>query len=205
MPTKPDALKSGDHLREAPGPQGLRQTLNLSPSFLLGVPYDDRETVAKAAGPNGAKCGLMYGVITHGFRHPNYKDPTKTSVRWVGAIGFQTADGANGRASNAYLPATVERTLYNAGVPIVVEGSGHPPPFRAEFSVEFWIEPVPKARSAAGYIYACYDRAETHAIAINHLAPPEIRAMLPLEEERPLLGYDPDTGEIDAIDQEAAQ
>jgi hypothetical protein len=179
-------------------PQGQRMTLNLSPAALLGLPYDDREAAAKAAGPLGVRCGAAWGVITHGFRHPNNRDPAKTSIRWHGDIGFENAKGMVGQTSTVYLPTTVERDILSKGVPVVTEGSGPPAPFEGPFSVEFWLEPVAKSVSSTGYVYACYNLTGRRR-PINHLAPPHLRQLLPPEPETTLprlMGYDPETGEI---------
>jgi hypothetical protein len=199
-PAKDQLMPKHEELKTeivAEPPQGLRKALNLSAAYLLGIPYDDRAAFARSGGPAGQKCGVIYGAITHGVQHPN-KKYEGDSIRWVGTIGFQARNGTLGTASNAYLPGTVGRDLENQGISIIREGSGQrPEPFLAEFSVELWIEPAAASVSGAHYIYACYDLTERQRHPIDHLAPPAIRALLPKSQERQLLGYDPETGEID--------
>lgn len=166
-------------------------TLNLSPAFLM---EDASQALRQDIGKEkvGATiAGDMWGAITHGFKHPNNIDPSRTSIRWVGEIGFRTRTGKLGTADNAYLPATVERKLLNLGAPVIEEGTGELPPrgFVAEFSVQFVCEAYtpPPGKSGPPFTYACYNRMGNQR-NIRRLAPPEIQALLPAE--LPMLGYD---------------
>jgi hypothetical protein len=188
---------------------GRLMTLNLSPAGLMDDPLRLlRDAIGKEKEP-ATVAGFMWGAITHGIRHANHIDPEKTSIRWVGEIGFRTRLGTLGEADNAYLPTTVERKLRNAGAPVVNEGEEPPHGgFVAEFSVQYVCVPYtpPPGKSGAPFTYACRNLQERRR-SINHLAPPQVQMLLP-PEPAALLGYDPDTGEVTDIDseqQEAAQ
>lgn len=205
MTTKHEELKS-EGAAVAYEPQGQRQAVYISPAWLLDDP--DLELRGEVAGKQrpSQRCGLIWGAIGYGIEHPNQKEPTKNSIRWVGDIGFQKRDGTLGEASTAYLPKPVEADLKSACCPIIREGEPPPDPFIATFSVECWLEPVSRKISPGGFGYATYNRMGRRR-SINHLAPPEIRALLPVEPEpRELLGYDPETGEIEPeAERDAAQ
>lgn len=202
MPTKREELKHSIPVIE---PLGSRMAVSISPASLLG---DDAELTVRGKVASGELpsqlCGKIWGVITHGFEHTNPKYPDRgSSIRWHGEIGYQKADGTIGEASAAYLPLTVGRELEGGGCPVIREPGQRPPQFLASFSVECWCERVSRAVAPLGFGYATYNRmGRRHNI--NSLAPPEVQAYLPpASSAPPLLGYDPETGEIDEEDKPA--
>ena len=195
MTTKQDVNKP-DTAARAPEKRGMRMAMNLSPAFLnpgAGL------RVRREAGAEEF-CGSIWGTVERAFQHPNHKDPQKNSLRWHGTFGYQKADGTLGEATAAYFPGVVERQLLGLGAPVIRDGwIGEVPPFAADFRVDVWCEADAEGTprpTAQGYAYGVYNRLPRRR-PINHLAPPELRGLLPPEEApRELLGYDPATGEV---------
>lgn len=200
-PNENNGNGEGSEAVRAQGPQGRRLALNITPAFLNP---EAGPRIAEAPRGSSEHCGLIWGTVDYGMTHPNHYNKEVTSTRWHGTFGFQKADGTIGGGSTIYIPAVVERQLQQLGAVVVPLGD-QPPPRRfwanADFSVEIQCErfiPKPGGRAGNPYIYVVYD-LQPPAHDINHLAPPEVRALLPAPpvERRMIAAYDPDTGEIE--------
>ena len=145
-------------------------------------------------------CGEIVGFVHGMHQHPNNKDNTKTSTRFLGRFILKPAPEA-GQAQRecleCYLPGVVERALISQ-----ISRSIEP---NIPIAVEVWAEPdaIGGRETATGYQYAVYNRmaaraddplwalaAETGIGDIPALAAP--RAAPALSHEH----VDPETGEV---------
>jgi hypothetical protein len=98
-------------------------------------------------------CGAMAGIAMAVAKHPNSKDASRLSTRFVGDCLAILHDGKVVQVGEFYLPGTLTRIVEAA---LSVGGGGVP------FSVEIWAEPDPDGRppSPLGYSYVTYNRRE---------------------------------------------
>lgn len=161
--------------------------------------------------------GEIMGFAVDLLRHPNSKDPTKTSIKFMGRFVVVPAksSGLPQRVtSEAYFPGIVERSLAAQ----LDKGESNIP-----VAIEVWAEPDQisgvTTPTATGYVYAVYDRmpareddpmwalaAYTGIGTIPELAP-ALTALPGMSARRQLAGpapaapgepenFDPQTGEL---------
>ena len=138
------------------GPKGRRLTGNVGPGTL-------RPGAGKQVQRTGQPlhCGVMWGLAFDFEEHPNSKDKTRTSVKFVGQVQAVTHAGEIISGMEWYLPPTVTRAL-KAAMKIATNDHGGRKP--VPFSIEVWCEPDEDGRPASplGYSYVSYDRSPTH-------------------------------------------
>lgn len=140
------------------------------------------------------RCGTLTGVAFDSQDHPNSRDPSRTSTRFVGEVMAVDHVGNILRGAEWYLPPTPTRAI-KAALRISQ-------PVR--FSFEVWCEPDQEGRPASplGYSYVVYDRVPARdndplmALAyeagiLERPAGPALAAPEPEAED-----IDPETGEI---------
>lgn len=201
MATKPNENNGNGQVigtAHAQGPQGTRLALNITPAFLNP---EAGARISEAPRGSSEYCGRLWGAVDYGYEHPNHLNKDVNSIRWHGKFGFQKADGTIGGGATMYVPSVIERQLHGLGT--LIHRDPEPPPPRsyhanAEFSIEVWCERViPKpGRPPIPFAYVVYDLREDDR-DISHLAPPEVRPLLPAPPvERRLIAYiDAETGE----------
>ena len=157
MPSKqqakpaPAAIAPGPTVRAVPAdakaPQGRKLAGNIGPGTL-------RPGVGKQVQRTGQPlpCGMMTGQAFDCVEHPNSRDATRQSMRFVGECIAIDHTGKMLRGAEWYFPPTVGRAVKAA---LRVNG-GHPVPF----AIEVWCEPDAEGRppSPLGYSYVAYDR-----------------------------------------------
>lgn len=137
-------------------------------------------------------CGAIVGRCLGYTSHPNAKNPSILSHRLAGEFIGICWDGTTIRANEAYLPASLTRSIRAALDLQAKIGTGE----IIDFAIEIWCEPDSEERQTPlGFHYVCYDRKPTDttspllslAYSANILTPPP--------PPPASIGYDPDTGE----------
>lgn len=129
------------------GPTGDRLAGYASPSSLRpGV----GQLVQRSGQPQ--RCGAMVGIAMAAVKGPNPRDPSRTSIRFVGDCLAIQENGQVLQVGEYFLPPTLTRTIEAS-----LAHSGTPVPF----SVDIWCEPDPEGgpRSPLGYRYVTYIRS----------------------------------------------
>jgi hypothetical protein len=98
-------------------------------------------------------CGAMVGFAMAVNKHPNSKDASRISTRFVGDCLAIFYDGKVAQVPEFYLPSTPTRIIEAA----LTVGGGNVP-----FALDIWREPDPEGRPASplGYSYITYNRRE---------------------------------------------
>jgi hypothetical protein len=131
----------------AVAPKGQRLDGNFGPGTL-------RSGVRNACIKAGEMlfCGTIVGIAYDFMEHPNAKDPTKISTRFIGKFMANCYDGKRIQTTEAYLPSVVERTvkaIIKSGKQEFVPVSG-----------QVWAEPDDEAttkKTAQGFRYVFFD------------------------------------------------
>jgi hypothetical protein len=175
------------------GPRGRKLSANIGPGMLR--PGAGKQ-VQRTQQP--MMCGTMTGHAFDATDHPNSRDASRTSTRFVGRVMAIGHDGKMASGAEWYLPPTVGRAVKAA---LKVNG-GQPVPF----SIEVWCEPDDEGRPASplGYAYVSYDRIPTRdndplmmlAYEAGILERPSGPALAAPSEVREGEEVDPETGEI---------
>lgn len=175
--------------------RGRRLDTNLGPGTLLpGAGRTARST------DRPIYCGAIAGRAFGYVEHPNSKNPSATSVRFVGEfIGIKSI-GEVLNTAEVYLPGSLTRTI-KAALDIA---KGHVPD-PVPFSVEIWCEPDNREQSTIGYRYVCYDvapqRGEAPLLALAYesgLIERPVAALSDAGQRGAREGetVDPETGEV---------
>ena len=130
------------------GPKGDRLAGYISPAML-------RPGVGQLVQRSGQahRCGSMTGRAMAVNKFPNSRDPSRTSIRFIGDCIAILHDGQVRQAGEFFFPGTLTRIIEAS---LALSGPGVP------FSVEIWCEPDPEGRprSPLGYSYVAYNRRE---------------------------------------------
>ena len=99
------------------------------------------------------RCGSMTGRAMAANKLPNSRDPSRTSIRFIGDCIAIPRNGQVLQVGEFFLPGTLTRIIEAS---LAHSGEGVP------FSVEIWCEPDPEGRprSPLGYSYVTYNRRE---------------------------------------------
>lgn len=195
-PPPPPAGPRGVALNTGDGPKGRKISGNIGPGTLYpGAGKIVQRTQTPLA------CGMMTGHAFDVAEHPNSKDPSRVSSRFVGEVMAVTHKGEILRGMEWYLPPTPTRAIKAA----LRMSEGHPVPF----AFEIWCEPDEPGRPASplGYSYVSYDRVPARdndplmALAyeagiLERPAGPALAAPETLPDD-----VDPETGEIRPADE----
>jgi len=133
------------------GPTGRRLSGNLGPGML----HPGAGKLVQRSG-KPVRCGTLTGMVLGKLAHPNAKDPTRESVRFLGQFIAVKSDGTVLQGAECYLTGTVQRAVAAA-----VDMGQVPVPL----SIEVWCEPDEDGRAASplGYSYSSYDRMPLRA------------------------------------------
>jgi hypothetical protein len=154
------------------------------------------------------RCGSMTGRAMAANKLPNSRDPSRTSIRFIGDCIAILHDGQVRQAGEFFFPGTLTRIIEAS---LALSGPGVP------FSVEIWCEPDTEGRprSPLGYSYVAYNcrpRAANDPVLALAIASGFIE--LPAGDGGTLLlgangaqahgdDVDPETGEVVVGDTEA--
>ncbi len=136
-------------------------------------------------------CGSIVGHATSYVKHPNNKDASKESVRFVGEFLMIDYEGGQSRVYETYLPSVVTRSTA-----AMLDREGN----TVSFAFDIWAEPDAPGvlPSATGYQYAAFDRIPVRADnVLMRLAVECGMVAQPTIEHDPLsVETDPETGEV---------
>lgn len=192
VPTATTSDRAIRAMKQPDKPQGDRLAGYAGPGTL-------RPGVGKLVQRTGAPhyCGAMVGMVMAASKHPNSRDQSRTSTKFVGDCISVQFDGRVQQVGEFYLPPTLTRII-EASLGL---GGG------VAFSVEIWCEPDAEGRtpSPLGYSYVTYNRrprpandpvlALAYASGLIEMPEDDVAARLKAIEDKTFSSIDPETGE----------
>lgn len=173
--------------------RGRRLDTNLGPGTLKRLAGNEARRTDRPV-----YCGAIAGRCFGYVEHPNSKNASVTSVRFVGEFIGIKSDGTVLNTAEVYLPGSLTRTV-KAALDIA---KGHIPD-PVPFSVEIWAEPDTRETSTIGFRYVCYDvapqRGEAPLLSLAYESGLIERPSAALTDQRIKDDggdVDPETGEI---------